>query len=261
MFDKFEWICARYEELSEAIVQPEIIADTAKYQSYLKERANLEPQAEAWRRYQALLNDLAQAQEMLADPDMADMAKEELAQLEADIPAIEREIQLMLLPKDPDADKNVVMEIRGGAGGEEAALFGTLLLLVIATVAVNMPQGYRSISSSMLQMDGDLEHSAVMLGAGRLRAVRDITIPLMRTGMVSTLLLLLMLGLREMSAILFVYTSDTRVLSILVFHSFENGSISYSASISLVFVLLIAIVAIATQVIGIREKKFKEPGH
>ena len=78
MFDKFEWICARYEELSEAIVQPEIIADTAKYQSYLKERANLEPQAEAWRRYQALLNDLAQAQEMLADPDLAEMAREEL---------------------------------------------------------------------------------------------------------------------------------------------------------------------------------------
>ncbi|MGW9405581.1 ABC transporter permease [Arthrobacter sp. NPDC055585] len=140
-------------------------------------------------------------------------------------------------------------------------VFGTLLLLVIATVAVNMPQGYRSISSSMLQMDGDLEHSAVMLGAGRLKAVRDITIPLMRTGMVSTLLLLLMLGLREMSAILFVYTSDTRVLSILVFHSFENGSISYSAAISLVFVLLIAIVAIATQIIGIREKKFKEPAN
>ncbi|MGD6980908.1 MULTISPECIES: ABC transporter permease [Citricoccus] len=137
-------------------------------------------------------------------------------------------------------------------------VFGTLLLLVIATVAVNMPQGYRSISSSMLQMDGDLEHSAVMLGANRLRAVRDVTIPLMRTGLVSTLLLLLMLGLREMSAILFLYTSDTRVLSILVFHSFENGSISYSAALSLVFVLLIAVVAIATQVIGMRERKFKD---
>ncbi|WP_403022301.1 ABC transporter permease [Salinibacterium sp. GXW1014] len=137
-------------------------------------------------------------------------------------------------------------------------VYGTIALLVIATLAVNMPQGYRSISSSMLQLDGDLENSAVMLGAGRMRAVRNVTIPLMRTGIVSTLLLLLMLGLREMSAILFLYTSDTRVLSILVFHSFENGSISYSAAISLVFVLLIAVVAIATQVIGIRERKFKD---
>jgi iron(III) transport system permease protein len=110
----------------------------------------------------------------------------------------------------------------------------------------------------MLQMDADLENSAVMLGAGRLRAVRNITIPLMRTGIVSTLLLLLMLGLREMSAILFLYTSDTRVLSILVFHSFENGSISYSAAISLVFVLIIAIIAVATQLIGMRERRFKD---
>lgn len=137
-------------------------------------------------------------------------------------------------------------------------VFGTLLLLVIATIAVNMPQGYRSISSSMLQMDADLEHSAVMLGAPRLRAIRNITVPLMRTGLVSTLLLLLMLGLREMSAILFVYTSDTRVLSILAFHSFENGSISYSAAISLVFVLLISVVAIATQLVGMRERKFQD---
>lgn len=138
-------------------------------------------------------------------------------------------------------------------------VFGTLLLLVIATVAVNMPQGYRSLSASMLQMHGDLEQSAVMLGAGRLRAIRDVTVPLMRTGLVSTLLLLLMLGLREMSAILFVYTSDTRVLSILAFHSFENGSISYAAAISLVFSALIALVAIATQLIGMREKKYQKP--
>ncbi|RZI55197.1 MAG: iron ABC transporter permease, partial [Rubrivivax sp.] len=137
-------------------------------------------------------------------------------------------------------------------------VFGTLLLLVIATVAVNMPQGYRSVSSSMLQLDGDLENSAVMLGASRAKAVRTITAPLMRAGIVSTLLLLLMLGLREMSAILFLYTSDTRVLSILVFHSFENGSISYSAAISLVFVLIIAVIAVATQLVGIREKRFRD---
>jgi len=66
-----------------------------------------------------------------------------------------------------------------------------------------------------------------------------------------------MLGMREMSAVLFLYTSDTRVLSILVFHSFENGSLSYSAAISLVFVLIIAVLAIAAQLIGMREKKFQ----
>ena len=111
----------------------------------------------------------------------------------------------------------------------------------------------------MLQLDGDLENSAVMLGASRFRAIRNVTAPLMRTGVVSTLLLLLMLGMREMSAILFLYTSDTRVLSILVFSSFENGSISYSADVSLVFVLIIAAIAIVAQVIGMREKRFKDP--
>lgn len=134
-------------------------------------------------------------------------------------------------------------------------VYGTLAILVIATIAVNMPQGYRSVSSSMLQLDPDLENSAVMLGANRFRAIRNVTAPLMRTGIVSTLLMLLMLGMREMSAVLFLYTSDTRVLSILVFHSFENGSISYSAAISLVFTLLIAVLAIATQVIGARERR------
>ncbi|MQW74867.1 ABC transporter permease subunit [Nocardioides sp. dk4132] len=137
-------------------------------------------------------------------------------------------------------------------------VYGTLAILVIATVAVNMPQGYRSVSSSMLQLDPDLENSAVMLGASRWRAVRNVTAPLMRTGIVSTLLMLLMLGLREMSAVLFLYTSDTRVLSILVFHSFENGSISYSAAISLIFTLIIAALAIATQVVGARERRARD---
>lgn len=139
------------------------------------------------------------------------------------------------------------------------SVYGTILILVIATVAVNMPQAYRSVSSSMLQLDSDLENSARMLGAGRFRAIRNVTAPLMRTGIISTLLLLLMLGLREMSAILFLYTSNTRVLSILMFNSFENGSISYAAAISLVFVLIIAVLAIATQLIGIRERKHKNP--
>ena len=134
-------------------------------------------------------------------------------------------------------------------------VYGTIVILVIATLAVNMPQAYRSMSSSMLQLDADLENSAVMLGARRARAIRTVTAPLMRSGIISTLLLLLMLGLREMSAVLFLYTSDTRVLSILVFHSFENGSISYSAAISLVFTLIIAVLAIATQVTSVRERR------
>ena len=123
MLNKFEWIASRYEELSEAIVQPEIIADTEKYQACLKERANLEPQVEAWQRYQELLGHIAQAREMLADPDLADMAQEELNELLPQQSAMETELQILLLPRDPNDDRNVIMEIRGGAGGEESCLF------------------------------------------------------------------------------------------------------------------------------------------
>ena len=123
MFDKFEWIMSRYEELSEAIVQPEIIADTAKYQACLKERAALEPQVEAWTRYRHLLDAIGQAEEMLADPDLADMARDELDELLPQKEPLETELQILLLPRDPDDDRNVIMEIRGGAGGEESCLF------------------------------------------------------------------------------------------------------------------------------------------
>ena len=135
MFDKFEWIASRYEELSEAIVQPEIIADTAKYQACLKERAALEPQFEAWNRYCALLDSIAQAKEMLADPDLADMAREELDTLLPQQAPMEQELRILLLPRDPDDDRNVILEIRGGAGGEESCLFAADLVRMYSRYA------------------------------------------------------------------------------------------------------------------------------
>ena len=123
MFDKFEWIASRYEELSEAIVQPEVIQDTARYQAYLKEHAAFEPQMEAWRRYQRLLDAISQAEEMLADPDLRDMAQEELDELLPQKEPLETELRILLLPRDPDDDRNVIIEVRGGAGGEESCLF------------------------------------------------------------------------------------------------------------------------------------------
>ena len=135
MFDKFEWIASRYEELSEAIVQPEVIADTAKYQAYLKERAGLEPQLDAWLRYQSLLDGIAQAEAMPADPDLADMALEELDALLPQKPLLEQELRILLLPRDPDDDHNVIIEVRGGAGGEESCLFAADLVRMYSRYA------------------------------------------------------------------------------------------------------------------------------
>jgi len=135
MFDKFIWITDRYMELSEAIVQPEIIADTAKYQACLKERAALEGQVMAWQKYQTLLAHLAQAQEMRTDPDLADMAQEELDALLPEKTAMEQELRILLLPRDPDDGKSVIMEVRGGAGGEESCLFAADLVRMYSRYA------------------------------------------------------------------------------------------------------------------------------
>lgn len=165
MFDKYEWIQDRYEELSEAISQPEVLADNDRYQACLKERATLEPQVEAWSRYQALLRHLAEAEEMLADPDLMEEAQSELDTLRPQKEALEQELRILLLPRDPHEDSSVIMEIRSGAGGEEACLFGAVLLRMYTRWAER--HGYRvePISSSVTELGGIKE--AVFAVAGR----------------------------------------------------------------------------------------------
>ena len=165
MFDKYEWIQGRYEELSEAISQPEVLADNARYQACLKERAALEPQVEAWQRYQALLRHLSEAEEMLADPDLTEEAQAELDALRPQKEALEQELRILLLPRDPHEDSSVIMEIRSGAGGEEACLFGAVLVRMYTRWAER--HGYRvePISSSVTELGGIKE--AVFAVAGR----------------------------------------------------------------------------------------------
>ena len=103
-------------------------------------------------------------------------------------------------------------------------VYGTLVVLVIACLAVFIPQGYRGVSSSIVQLDKDLEDSAIMLGARRPKAISFVTVPLLRVGLSSTFLLLLMLSMREFTAVLFLFTTDTRVLSIAIFDAYDNGS-------------------------------------
>jgi peptide chain release factor 1 len=103
---------------------------------------------------------------------MGDMAREELAQLEEEIPALEREIQLLLLPKDPDEDKNVVMEIRGGAGGEEAALFGTLLMRMYTRYAERHGWRVEILSSSMTELGGVKEAVYNVTGVGAYKLLK-----------------------------------------------------------------------------------------
>ncbi|MFC9068164.1 ABC transporter permease [Streptomyces harbinensis] len=131
-------------------------------------------------------------------------------------------------------------------------VYGTVVVLIVAFLAVFLPQSYRGVSASILQVDRDLEDSAVLLGAHRTKAVTKVTLPLMRVGMVSTLLLLLMLCMRELSAALFLFTSDTRLLSILIFDNYDNGAMQGAASVSLLYCGVIGVIALLAKSLGAR---------
>jgi iron(III) transport system permease protein len=123
-------------------------------------------------------------------------------------------------------------------------IYGTLAILVIAFATRFMPQGYRAVSSSISQIHDDLEEAAMIAGASRVQAVRRITLPLLRGAIVSTMFLMVVLSMRELTASLFLYTSNTRVLSIVIFEAYENGFWTSVASISLIYTTILVILTL-----------------
>ena len=123
-FAQAERLDSRYEELSIQISQPDVIADMANWRKLMREHSELEPVHERAGEYRRLLSELESARELTADPDMADMARDEVAELEKRLEECEHALKLLLLPRDPDDFRNVVLEVRAGAGGDEAGLFG-----------------------------------------------------------------------------------------------------------------------------------------
>ena len=126
LFNKLDGLVARYEEVSTLITDPNVIGDQKRYVKLTKEYKDLGRIMEARREYMGCLQNIADAKEMLAaedDAETKEMLREEMAESEKRIPELEEEIKLLLVPADPEDDKNVIMEIRGGTGGDEAALF------------------------------------------------------------------------------------------------------------------------------------------
>lgn len=123
MLDKLEAIKERFDEVSKLIVDPEIISDMKQYIQLNKEYKDLEPIMEAHKAYKNLLSNIATAKEMLKDDEMKEMAKMELDELQPQQEVMEEEIKVLLIPKDPADSKNAVVEIRAGAGGDEASIF------------------------------------------------------------------------------------------------------------------------------------------
>ena len=126
LLEKLGALQAKYDEIGTQLGDPEVIADMKKYVQLNKDYKELEPVVAAGRRYRKLVNDLADAKNILLnekDEDLREMAKEEAAALEEELPKMEEEIRILLIPADPQDSKNAILEIRGGTGGDEAAIF------------------------------------------------------------------------------------------------------------------------------------------
>jgi peptide chain release factor 1 len=130
MFERLDQIEARYEELTQALASPEVINDSAKYQKTAKAHSEISEIVEKYREYKDLNKGIAESKAVLADEKDADMrayAQEELTGLEARVGRVEEELKVLLLPKDPNDEKNIILEIRAGTGGDEATLFAAEL--------------------------------------------------------------------------------------------------------------------------------------
>jgi peptide chain release factor 1 len=126
MFERLDQIEARYEELTHALASPEIMNDSAKYQKTAKAHSDMTPVVEKYREYKDLKRGIAESKAVLADekdPEMRAYAQEELDKLEPRLVSVEQELKVLLLPKDPNDEKDVILEIRAGTGGDEATLF------------------------------------------------------------------------------------------------------------------------------------------
>ncbi len=144
MFDQLDSFIIRYDELSELLSDPDVISDTKRFMELTKEESNLRPKVETFKRYQQVVEEISDTEEMLGeglDSEMAEMAKEELASLKKEKVELEEKIKFLLLPEDPNDGKNIIMEIRGAAGGDEAALFAGDLLSMYQKYAES--QGWR----------------------------------------------------------------------------------------------------------------------
>lgn len=170
MFEKLKAVEARYEEVGEQLMQPEIVSDQARFTALMKEHKQLTPVVETYRAYAKALSDGEEARGLLDEPgldrEMKELAEEELADARSREETLAEELKILLLPKDPNDDKNVIVEIRGGAGGEEAALFAGALMRMYAMYAEARRWKTEIMSSNETELGGYKEVSFMVEGEG-----------------------------------------------------------------------------------------------
>jgi peptide chain release factor 1 len=166
MLDKLQAIEARYEKLVSLISDPAVQADAAAYRGHMKTLAEIQETVDVYRQYKAVGEELEQSEELAGDPDMADLAREEIARLTARRAGLEAQLRVLLTPRDPNDEKNILLEIRAGTGGEEAALFAADLFRMYSRFAER--QGWRiEIMSESLADAGGLKEVIALIEGKR----------------------------------------------------------------------------------------------
>ena len=138
MIEKLKELAEKYDEIKESLSDPDIVSDISKYTALMKEYKNLTPIAEKYKEYEKTERETKEAEELLnsaLEKDFKEMVEEEYLAGKEKLSSLENELKILLLPKDPNDEKNVIMEIRGGAGGEEAALFAAELFRMYSMYA------------------------------------------------------------------------------------------------------------------------------
>ena len=163
MFENIQVFEKRYEELNQKLCDPTILADPAVYAELMKEHKSITPSVEKYREYKhaedAEAEALALLEESGLEKELRELAEQELEQAKKDIARTSDELKILLLPRDPNDEKNVIMEIRGGAGGEEAALFSAVLFRMYSMYAERLPL-YTAAADFSVSNEGAAEETA-----------------------------------------------------------------------------------------------------
>jgi len=167
IFEQLETLLERYQELQELMSDPEVINDTKRYMAYSKEEADMRDVVAAFKHYKELKQSISDSDEILRetdDPEMEAMAKDELESSKKEIDEVEHQITLLMLPKDPNDDKNIIMEIRGAAGGDEASLFAADLLTMYSKYAEKQGWNFDIIDETDTEVGGYKDVAVMITG-------------------------------------------------------------------------------------------------
>lgn len=166
MFENLEEIEIKYEDLTKKISDPEVISNQEEWRKMMKEHSDIEPIVLKYREYKAVKKNFEDSKEILNDPDMKDLAEMEMLDAKDKLPVLESELKILLIPKDPDDDKNVICEIRGGAGGDEAALFSATLFRMYSMYCDRKGWKLDVLNENSTELGGYKEISFMITGKG-----------------------------------------------------------------------------------------------